>query len=110
MHPQQRGQQVEGGDSALLVCSGETPHPPPGSPVSSSGALSTGKTQSCWSGARGGHKNGQRDGTPLLGGKAERVGAVQPGEEEAAGRPYSSLLVPEGRLQERCRGTFYKGM
>jgi len=35
-----------------------------------------------------GHKNDQRAGTPLLAGKAERVGAVQPGEEKAAGRPY----------------------
>jgi len=52
------------------------------SPAVSSGALSTGKTWTCWSGARGGHKNGQRDGTPLLWGKAERVGAVQPAEEK----------------------------
>jgi len=39
---------------------------PPGSPASSSGALSTGKTWTCWSESRGGHKNDQRDGTPLL--------------------------------------------
>jgi len=30
--------------------------------------------------------------------KAERVGVVQPGEEKAAERPYSSLPVPEGGL------------
>jgi len=30
--------------------------------------------------------------------KAKRVGAVQPWEEKAAGRPYSSLSVPEGGL------------
>jgi len=30
--------------------------------------------------------------------KAERVGGVQPGEEKATGRPYSSLSVPEGAL------------
>jgi len=42
--------------------------------------------------------------------KAERVGAVQPGEEKAAGRPYCSLPVAEGGLQESCKGTFYKGM
>jgi len=29
------------------------------------------------------HKNDQRDGTPFLRGKAERVGAVQPGAEKA---------------------------
>ena len=39
---------------------------PPGSPASSSGALSTGQTWSCWSGARGGHKNDPRAGAPLL--------------------------------------------
>jgi len=35
-----------------------------------------------------------RDGTPLLQEQAERAGAVQPGEEEARGRPESSLSVP----------------
>ena len=45
-----------------------------------------------------GHKNDQRDGTPLLQGKAEGVGAVQPGEEQAVGRPYSGLSVTEGGL------------
>jgi len=39
-----------------------------------------------------------------------RVGAVQPGEEKALGRPYSSFPVPEGVLQESWRGTFYKGV
>jgi len=71
---------------------------PPGSPVSSSGALGTGQTWSCWNGSRGGHKNDQRTGAPLLGGKAERVGVVQPGEEKAEGRPYSSLPVLKGGL------------
>ena len=53
---------------------------PTWSPVSSSGALSTGQTWSCWSGSRGGHKDDPRAGASLLWGKAERVGAVQPGE------------------------------
>jgi len=44
---------------------------------------------------------------PLLWGKAEKV---QPGEEKVPGRPYCSLPVPEGSLQESWRGTFYKGM
>lgn len=35
-----------------------------------------------------GHKNDSRDGTPPLGGQAERVGAVQPGGEKALRRPY----------------------
>jgi len=66
--------------------------------VSSSGALSTGQTWTCCSGAREGHKNDPRAGTPLLLGKAERSGAVQPGEEKALGRPYCSLPVLEGGL------------
>jgi len=40
-------------------------------------------------------------GTPFLWGQAERAGAVQPGEEEAAGRPESRLSVSEEELQER---------
>jgi len=55
--------------------------------VSSSGALSTGQSWSCWSGARRGPSNDLRAGTPLLGGKAGRAGAGQPGEEKALGRP-----------------------
>jgi len=61
--------------------------PPPRSSASSSGALSTGQTWSCWSGVGGRHSNDPRAGTPLLGGKAGRAGAVQPGDEKAAGRP-----------------------
>jgi len=56
-----------------------------------------------------GHKNDQRAGTPLLGGKSERVGIVQPGEEKAVGTPYSSLPVLEEGARS-WRGTFYKGM
>ena len=37
------------------------------------------------------------------------VGAVQPGEENSFGRPYSSLPVHEGGLQESWRGTFLQG-
>jgi len=43
-----------------------------------------------------GHKDNLRAGKLLLGGKDDRVGVVMPGEEEAAGRPYCSLSVPEG--------------
>ena len=57
------------------------------SPTSSSGALSTGKTWTCCIRSRGGHKNHQTHCTPLLGGKAERVGSGQPGEEKAPGKP-----------------------
>ena len=55
--------------------------------MSSSGAPSAGQSWSCGSGARGGPSNDARAGTPLLGGKAGRAGAAQPGEEKAAGRP-----------------------
>jgi len=37
-------------------------------------------------------------GTPLLQGKSERVGVVQPGEEKAAGRSYCSLSILKGGL------------
>jgi len=47
-------------------------------------------------GPKEGYKNDPRDGAPLLGGQAERVGLVQPGEEEAAGRPDCSLSVLKG--------------
>jgi len=57
-----------------------------------------------------GHKNNQNDGAPLLKGKAERVGVVQPGEEKAPGRHCSTLPVPEDGLQESWRRTFDKGM
>jgi len=81
LHPQRHGQQGKGG--ILPLCS--VLMRPPRSPVSSSGALSTGQSWSCWSGARGGHSNDSRAGTPLLGGKAERAGAAQPAEEKALG-------------------------
>ena len=44
-----------------------------------------------WIVPRGGaeehHKDDLRAGAPLLCGKAEKVGAVQPGEEQAVGTP-----------------------
>jgi len=63
LHQVNRGQQVKGGDSAPLLHSFETP---PGSPASSSGALSTGKTWTCLSSSRGSHKNARGNGTPAL--------------------------------------------
>jgi len=50
-------------EGILPLCSGESP--PGVSPVSSSGVLSTGKTWSCYSRSRGGHKSDQRAGAPL---------------------------------------------
>ena len=53
---------------------------PTWSPASSSWALSTRRTWMCWSRSRGSHKDDPRAGAPLLWGKAEKVGAIQPGE------------------------------
>jgi len=55
-----------------------------------------------------GDKDDQRAGTPLLRGKAERVGVVQPGEEKAAGRPCSSPPVPEGAYRKDGANLFSK--
>jgi len=82
LHPQQRGQQVKGFCPSALLW-----QEPTWSPACSSGALSAGQTWSCWSRAGGGHSSDPRAGTPLLGGKAGRAKAVQPGEEKAPGRP-----------------------
>ena len=49
-------------------------------------------------GSEEGHNNDQRAGTPLLWGKAERAGAVQPGKEKAPMRPYCGLSVIKGGL------------
>ena len=68
LHPQQRGHRVREG--ILPLCPALLS--PPGSPASSSGALSTGQSWSCGSGARGGPSNDVKAGTPLLGGKAGR--------------------------------------
>jgi len=76
--------------------------------VSSSGALSTGQTRTCGSGAGGGPSNDPRAGAPLLGGKAGRAGAGQPGEEKAAGTPSSSLPVPEVAARELERDFFQR--
>jgi len=69
-------------------------------------------TEDTWlkMGPEEGLKNNQKAGTPLLWGKAERVGVVQPVQEKTPVRPCSSLPTTEGILQESWRGTFYKGL
>jgi len=103
LHQEKRGQQVKGGNSDPLLCSGETSagllHPVP-KPSAQEGHGPVGV------GPEEGHKNDQWDGTPFLIGEAERIGAVQPGEEQASGRPYCSLPVLQGGLQERYRQAF----
>ena len=60
LHQKQRGQQVEGGDSATLLLSGETPpgvlHP----------SMEPSAQERHGAGPEEGHKNDQRNGTPLL--------------------------------------------
>jgi len=107
LHQKQHGQQVKGGDSAPLLCSSETP---PGVLCPALEPSAQERHGPVGADLEEGHKNDQRDGTALLKGKAERVGAVQCGEEKAPGRPYNNLPVPQGGLQESWRGTFYKGM
>jgi len=43
-------------------------------------------------------KREKRAGAPLLRGKAERVGAVQPGEDKVTGTSYCGLSVRKGGL------------
>jgi len=82
LHQEKHGRQVEGGDSAPLLCSRETP---PGvlrpalelSARDRHGAVGVGPEE--------GHEDDHRAGAPLLRGQAEGVGAVQPGEEKAPG-------------------------
>jgi len=83
-------QQVKGGYSASLLCSGETPSGvlcPPLEPSAQDrhGPVGVGPEE--------GHKNNQRAGTPLVWGKAATVGIVQPEKDKALGTPYYSLSV-----------------
>jgi len=57
-----------------------------------------------------GQEDDQGAGAPRLEGRAERVGAVQPGAEKAPGTPYGSIPVLKEGLQESWRGTSYKGL
>lgn len=45
-----------------------------------------------------GLKNDLRPGTPLLSGKAERVGVIQLGDEKVPGTPYCNLTILKGGL------------
>ena len=107
LHQEKCDQQVEGGDSAPLLCSCVTLsgvlHPVLEPPTQEGhGAVGAGPEK--------GHRDDQKAGAPPLQGQAEIAGAVQPGEEKAPRRPYSGLPVPEEGLQESWGGTFYKGM
>jgi len=89
------GQQVEGGDSAPLHCSGATPHGLLYPALEPPAQESHGPVGAC---PEEGHKNDQRNGMHLLRGQAEGVGAVQRGEEKALMRPYCSLSILKAGL------------
>ena len=57
-----------------------------------------------------GYRSDQKDGTPPFQGKAEGVGVVQPGEEKASGRPYSSLPVLKGATGKMGRDSLSGGV
>jgi len=103
LHQKQHGQQLEGGDSASLLCSGETP---PGVLRLALEPSAQERHGPVGAGPEEGHRNDQRAGAPLLWGKAERVGADQPEEEKTPGRPYGGLSVLKGGLEERWGQTF----
>ena len=103
LHQKKHGQQGEGGHSAPLLCSGETPpgvlHPalePSGQ--ARHGAVGVGSEE--------GHKRDSRAGAPLPWGVAERVGAVQPREEQVAGTPSSSLRGLIGKMGKTLSAGF----
>jgi len=93
LHQEKHSQQVKGGESSALLCSGETspgvlrPAPEP-SEQERQGAVGAGPEEA----------TKIIQGLEHLSSERLRVGAVQPGEEKAPGRPYSSLPVPEGAL------------
>jgi len=95
LHQKKHGQQVEGGDPAPLLCSGDTSCGVLCPDVKSSLEERCGPV-----GAHPdeGHKNDPRDGTPVLRGQAERARAVQLGEEKAPGGSERDLSVSIGRL------------
>ena len=99
--PPEREQQVKGGDSAPLLCSGETP---PAVLIQLWGSSTRG-TWSCWSESRGGHGDAARAGAALLWSQAERAGLVQPGEQKAPkGKTLEHLPGPKGADEKPGEG------
>ena len=105
LHQERGDQKVEGADSARLLCSCETP-PEVLCPVLRPPAQ---EHRIVGVDPEEGHKDDQRAGAPPLQGQAERLEALQHGEEKAPGGPYGSLPVPERGLKESWGGNFYKG-
>ena len=106
LHQDKRGQQVEGGDSAPLLLSPETP---PGVLYPALEPPAQERRGPVGAGPEERHQNDPRAGAPLWQGQAEGVRAVQPGEEKAPGTPYSSLPVREGEPTGKLERDFLQG-
>ena len=87
LHQKKHGQQGKWDDSASLLYSSEAS---PGVLCPALEPSAQGRHGPVGADPEEGHKNRQRAGTPLLWGKTERVGVIQPGEEKAA----ETLLQP----------------
>jgi len=83
-------QQVEGGDSAPLLHSGESLPGVLPQALEPAGQERHGPVEA--------GPDPRAGAAPLLPGQAERVGAVQPGEKKALGRLYGGLSVLKGGL------------
>ena len=89
LHQEKRGQQVEGEDSARLLCSRETQ---PGVLCPALEPSAQERHGPVGAGSEEGHKNDQRNGAPVLRGQAERDGTSQPGGDsgETLLKPFST--------------------